>query len=72
MGSSPLLQVAVGLVLYELFVVGVFSVRFHWCHRCCFVGCFVEAVEVLCVVVVPLVLFTGSGRWWWFDLIDGS
>jgi len=34
-----------------------------------FVDCFVEVVEVLCVVVVPFVLFTGSGRWWWFDLI---
>lgn len=44
-----------------------------------FVGCLVEVVVALCVAVVcsfclfvPFVLFTGSGRWWWFDLIDGS
>ena len=71
MSSSPLLQVVVGLVLYEIFVVGVFSVFF------------VDAVVVVCVLFrcgggcflcccCFFVLFTGSGRWWWFDLIDGS
>ena len=49
------------LVCFLFVFVGVAAVIF--------VGCFVEVVEVLCVAVVPFVLFTGNGRWWWFDLI---